>query len=68
MIEIRACAADFAHLVAAENALNRGFRRFAAVLVRRNQIRCHDENAQDAENSAMRTIKGRRWLFPELGP
>jgi hypothetical protein len=37
-IEIRACAAAFAQLVAAENAPNRGFSQFAA-----NQIRGHDE-------------------------
>jgi hypothetical protein len=47
MIEIRACAADFAQLVAAENAPNRGFRRFAVRFIRGNQIRGHDENAPD---------------------
>jgi hypothetical protein len=45
MIEIRACAADFAQLVAAENAPNRGFGRFGARFIRRNQIRGHDEKA-----------------------
>jgi hypothetical protein len=42
-IEIRAIAGDFAELVAAENAPNRGFRRFAARLICRNRIRGHDE-------------------------
>jgi hypothetical protein len=45
MIEIRACAADFVRLVAAENAPNCGFGLFAARLIRGNQIRGHDENA-----------------------
>jgi hypothetical protein len=44
MIEIRAWAADFAQLVAAENAPNRGLGRFSARFIRRNQIRGHDEN------------------------
>ncbi len=44
MIEIRAWAADFAQLVAAENAPNREFGRFSARFIRRNQIRGHDEN------------------------
>jgi hypothetical protein len=42
-IEIRAIAGDFAELVAAENAPNRGFRRFAARLICINGIRGHDE-------------------------
>jgi len=53
MIEIRACAADFAQLVAAENAPKRGFGRLAAHFIRRNQIRGHDKNAPDPENSAI---------------
>jgi hypothetical protein len=44
MIEIRAWAADFAQLVAAENAPNRGLGRFSARFIRRKQIRGHDEN------------------------
>jgi hypothetical protein len=48
MIEIRACAADFAQLVAAENVTNRGFGRFAARFIRTNQIRGHDENGRIA--------------------
>jgi hypothetical protein len=44
MIEIRAWTADFAQLVAAENAPNRGLGRFSARFIRRNQIRGHDEN------------------------
>ena len=32
MIEIRACAADFARIVAAENAQNPGFRQYGLVL------------------------------------
>jgi hypothetical protein len=47
MIEIRACAAAFAQLVAAENAPNRGFGRFAARFIRSNQNRGHDEKAKD---------------------
>jgi hypothetical protein len=47
MIEIRACAADFAQLVAAENVTNRGFGRFAARFIRTNQIRGHDEDRPD---------------------
>ena len=47
MTEIRARAADFARLVAAENVPNRGFGRFAARFIRRNQIRGHDENGPD---------------------
>ena len=47
MIEIRACAADFAQLVAAVNAPIDGFRRFAAHFIRGNQIRGHNEKAKD---------------------
>jgi hypothetical protein len=47
MIEIRAWAADFAQLVAAENAPNREFGPFAARSIRRKQIRGHDENGPD---------------------
>ncbi len=36
-----------------ENAPNRGFGRFAARFIRRNQIRGHDENASDHGNSAI---------------
>ena len=43
MIEIRLCASAFAQLVAAENALNRGFSPFAARFIRRNKIRGHDK-------------------------
>jgi hypothetical protein len=45
MIEIRACAADFVWLMAAENASIGGFRRFAIGSIRGNRIRGHDENA-----------------------
>jgi len=34
-------------LVAAENALNRGFSPFAARFIRTNQIRGHDEDRPD---------------------
>jgi len=44
MIEIRAYAADFVDLLAAENAPNRGFRRFAARFIRSNQNRGHDKS------------------------
>jgi hypothetical protein len=44
MIEICTYAVNFAWLVTAENAPNRGFGRFAADFIRRNQIRGHDEN------------------------
>jgi hypothetical protein len=44
MIEICAYAVNFAWLVTAENAPNRGFGRFAADFIRRNQIRGRDEN------------------------
>jgi hypothetical protein len=47
MIEIRAWAADFAQLVAAENALNREFSPFAARFIRTDQIRGHDEDRPD---------------------
>jgi hypothetical protein len=47
MIEIRAWAADFAQLVAAENAPNRGFSPFAARFICRNEIRGHDEDRPD---------------------
>jgi hypothetical protein len=47
MIEMPARAADFAQLMAAENAPIGGFGRFAAHLIRRNQIRGHDEKAKD---------------------
>ncbi len=53
MIEIRACAAAFAKLVAAENAPKRGFHRFAARFICGNQIRGHDENAPDHGNSVI---------------
>ena len=41
---MRTTAADFAQLVAAKNASNGIFRRFAARAIGRNQIRSHDEN------------------------
>lgn len=47
MIEICAYAANFAWLVAPENAPNRAFRRFAARLICKDQIRGHGENAPD---------------------
>jgi hypothetical protein len=47
MIQIGACAADFARLLAAENAPKRGFDRFAARFIRRSQIRGHEENGPD---------------------
>ena len=53
MIEIRAWTADFAQLVAAENAPNRGFGRFVARFIRRNQIRGHDETGRTTWNSAI---------------
>jgi len=43
MIEIRAYAANFARLVAAENAPNLRPRRSAAIFLRRDWIRGHDE-------------------------
>jgi hypothetical protein len=46
-------ADDFARLVAAENAPNRGFGRFATRFIRENQIRDHDENAPGPEISAI---------------
>ena len=53
MIEIRACAADFVWLMAAENASIGGFRRFAIGSIRGNRIRGHEENeARLAGNSA----------------
>jgi hypothetical protein len=51
MIEIRACAAYFAQLVAAEKTPYRGFRRFAARLIRGSQIRGHDKKRAEPENS-----------------
>jgi len=54
--------------VAAENAPNRGFDRFAARFIRGNQIRGHDENAPDHGNSAIADEQADVcWLFPELG-
>ena len=47
MIEICAYAANYAWLVAPENAPNRAFRRSAARLIRKDQIRGHGENAPD---------------------
>ncbi len=54
--------------MAAENAPNRGFDRFAARFIRGNQIRGHDENAPDHGNSAIADEQADVcWLFPELG-
>jgi hypothetical protein len=47
MIEIRACAANFAQLVAAENAPKHGFSPFAARFIRRNRLRGRNENGLD---------------------
>jgi hypothetical protein len=51
MIEIRACAADFAQLVAAENVQTADSRRFSDYLIRKDQIRGHDENGRTTSNS-----------------
>jgi len=53
MTEIRSCAADFARLVAAENAPNRGDSAGLARFIPENQLRGHDEKESDPENSAM---------------
>jgi hypothetical protein len=51
MIEICACAANFAQLVAAEIAPNDGFWRFVAPLIRGSQIRGHGEMGGPPGNS-----------------
>jgi hypothetical protein len=53
MIEIRACAAFFSWLVAAENDLIGEIRRFAISFIRRSQIRGHDEMRRNREFSAI---------------
>jgi hypothetical protein len=60
MIEIRGCAADFARLVAAENAQNDGFWRFVAPLIRGSQIRGHGEKdeGQLAQLEAFIPLRG----------
>lgn len=50
-IENRACAGNFAPLVAAENAPNRRFRQFALKFLCGDQIRGHDENRNWTEPS-----------------
>jgi hypothetical protein len=48
------CFGDLAtKALGGENAPNRGFGRFAARFIRRNQIRGHDENAPDHGDSAI---------------
>jgi hypothetical protein len=66
MIEIGACAADFAQLVAAESAPNRGFRQFADVFIRRNPIRGHDENTPETAEFGDRGLvkRTRPWQRP----
>jgi hypothetical protein len=66
MIEIRACAAVFARLVAAENALDGGFCHFAARFIRGNQVRGHDENAPP-RLTAEKTLIPKWALSSEVG-
>ena len=51
MSEIRACAANFVDLVAAEKAPDPRFRQFATGFIRGNQIRGQTKNAVDGPSS-----------------
>ena len=53
MIEIRACAADFARIVAAENAQNPGFRQYGLVLSAAIRIGATTKNVGNPGNSAI---------------
>ena len=68
MIEICAYAANFAWLVAPENAPNRAFRRFAARLIYKDQIRGHGENAPDHLRTGSIDPDGFRAMFCSVAP